>query len=228
MQLVELKKGDIFCDSNLVAKKFGIKHNKVVRTIENLATDLEELRGTQCTPKLMTEEREYRGRKFTSYLLSREFFSLLAMRFKGKKALEWQVKFNSAFYDMEKRILLDENNKQNSQWVTSRNQGKQIRLETTDIIKEFVEYATKQGSQKARFYYKHITTATYKALGLIQYKQPQLRDTLNILELGFLQSAEFVAQRSLRKHMESGEHYKAIFVLVKQDLEVFANGLLLN
>lgn len=220
-----MKRGEIFCDSNLVARKFGLKHAYVVRAVKTL---IEDLRVIPNHPKVMTEEREYRGREFTSYLMSREFFSLLAMRFKGKKALEWQVKFNAAFYDMEKSLILAENNKNNAPWLKSREQTKLVRKGTTDVIQKFVEYATAQGSKKAKFYYKHITNATYKALGLIQHKQPKIRDTLNVLELGFLQSAEFVAQKSIKKHMKNGEHYKAIFVLVKQDLEQFASGLLLK
>lgn len=225
MDLVEMKRGECFCDSNLVARKFGLKHAYVVRVIKTL---IDDLRVIPNHPKVMTEEREYRGRSFTSYLMTREFFSLLAMRFKGKKALEWQVKFNAAFYDMEKSLILSDSNKKNTPWIASRDQGKLVRKETTDIIKEFVDYATGQGSEKAKFYYKHITTATYRALGLIQHKQPKLRDTLNVLELGFLQSAEHVAQRSLKVHMLNGEHYKAIFVLVKQDLDRFSGSLMLT
>lgn len=228
MDLVKIKKGEIFCDSNTVSQKFQIKHNKVIRTIENLVDDLSKLRGTPSTPKVVEFENEYRGQKFKSYYMNREFFSLLSMRFKGKKALEWQVKFNSAFYQMETRLLIELHNKQDENWVAQRVQGKLARKNTTDMIKGFVDYATDQGSKSAKFYYKHITNATYKALGLITHKQPGLRNTLDSMQLAWLMSAEYVAQESLKKHMATGEHYKAIFVLVKQDIEAFAGALLLN
>ena len=228
MDLVKLKKGEIFCDSNLVSQKFKVKHNKVTRTIENLVEDLSGLRDTPCTPKVLEFDNEYRGQKFKSYHMNREFFSLLAMRFKGKNALEWQVKFNAAFYQMETRLLIEFHNKNDQKWVAERIQGKIARKETTDMIKGFVEYATEQGSKSAKFYYKHITNATYKALGLITHKQPGLRNTLDSMQLAWLMSAEYVAQQSLKKHMATGEHYKAIFVLVKQDIESFAGALLLR
>jgi len=48
-----------------------------------------------------------------------------------------------------------------------------------------------------------------------------------MLQLNQLMIAEVVAERSIRKHMEEGEHYKTIFTLVKQDLERFADGLMI-
>jgi len=137
------------------------------------------------------EERNYRGKKYTAYLMDREFFSLLSMRFKGKKALEWQVKFNAAFYDMEKLLLAEAWNSQSDPWLSSRKKGKQIRKDTTDVIKEFVEYATAQDSKSAKFYYKHITNATYRALGLLVYKKPKIRDTLDMMEINQLATAEY-------------------------------------
>jgi hypothetical protein len=48
------------------------------------------------------------------------------------------------------------------------------------------------------------------------------------MELNQLMLAEHVAERSIRKHMANGEHYKAVFTLVKADLERFAEGLMLD
>ena len=59
MDLVEVKKSEVFCDSQMVSRKFGQKHNKVIRTIKKLLSDMSKLRGTQGTPKVTTEERVY-------------------------------------------------------------------------------------------------------------------------------------------------------------------------
>ena len=225
MQLVEVKKNEVFCDSNMVSKKFGIKHNKVVRTIEKLLSDLDKLRGTECTPKVWTEERNYRGRDYTAYLMDRQFFSLLSMKFQGLKALEWQVKFNNAFYEMEKYILQAELNKSDVGFLQLRDQNKITRKEETNIIKEFVDYATSQGSKSAQFYYKHITNATYKALDLMVQKKPKLRDSLQGYEVAELILAERLAMNSLKKYMEAGRNYKDIYESVKDDLDRFANSM---
>jgi len=228
MDLVEVKGSEILCDSSMIAKKFGFKHNHVMKVIENLIKDVASIKGNFKCPLVVKEVRHYRGRDYEAYMLSREFFSLLCMRFKGQKALEWQMKFNAAFYEMESALLKQSENSQDDIWLKVRTQSKQLRLQQTDVIKEFVEYATNQGSKSAKFYYKHYTNATYKALGLIQHKRPKLKDTLDLMELSQLMVAENVAKLSIRKHMEAGEHYKSVFLLVKQDLLALSETLLIK
>ncbi len=228
MELVELRKNEIYCDSSLIARKFGVKHNKVMRTMETLEPKLEDFRGTGCTPKFELEEREYRGRNYTAILMNRDCFVMLAMRFDTKRAREWQGRFIAAFNNMEKMLLLEATNKKSDRWITDRTHGKQIRLETTDVIKEFVEYATSQGSKKAKFYYKHVTNSTYKALGLLTQQKPKLRDTLDIYELSQLSTAEQLVQRSFKRHMADGIPYKVIYKYVVKDLQVFSDSLLLE
>jgi Rha family phage regulatory protein len=228
MNLVEISKQEIVCDSSVVAKKFGMKHSELTKTITKLIADIGELRGGVAPPKSWKEDRHYRGTDYVAYIMSQQFFSLLAMRLKGDKALEWQIKFNDAFYQMERALLKSDENGKNSEWVKVRAQSKQIRLQQTDVIKEFVDYATSQGSKNAKHYYKHYTNATYKALKLIQFKKPKLKDTLDMMELAQLMVAENIAKQSIRKHIKDGEPYKAVYELVKRDLEVFAGTLFIT
>ena len=225
MALVEVKKNEIFCDSSLVAKKFGIQHAKVIKVIENL---IERLRVIQSHPKVEEFTKEYRGQSYKAYLMDREFFSMLCMRFDNEKALKWQLKFNNAFYEMEERILKSIENKQDNKFIEVREQTKIARKEETDIIKEFVDYAIKQGSTNAKFYYSNITKATYRALELMVQKKPKLRDTLDIYQLSELLLAERVAKNSLKKYMELGRHYKDVYKCVADDLTTFGNSLKLN
>ena len=37
-----------------------------------------------------------------------------------------------------------------------------------------------------------------------------------------------VAKQSIKKHMDAGEHYKTVYVLVKQDIESFASALMIS
>ncbi|RLG44499.1 MAG: hypothetical protein DRN81_04425 [Thermoproteota archaeon] len=218
MELVEIGKDDIFCDSSMVARKFRQKHKDVVKKIKKLQEDIGILRGVSNPPKVVSEQRVYRGAKYTAYLMNRAFFSLLAMRFKGVKALEWQVKFNDAFYEMEKTILQAELNKEDQGFLQLRDQGKIARRVETDVIKEFVEYATGQGSRSAQYYYKHITNATYKALGLIVQRKPKVRDSLKGYEVAELMLVERLAVKALKKYMKLGRNYKDIYESVKDDL----------
>jgi len=225
MDLVQYKSNEIYCDSSVVAKRFGIQHAKVVRTIENL---IERLRVTQSHAKVEKFTKQYRGQTYVAYYMDREFFSMLSMRFDNDKALEWQVKFNNAFYEMEERILKSIDNKSDTTFIEARQQTKLGRREETDVIKDFIDYATNQGSKSAKFYYKHITNATYKALELMIHKKPALRDTLDIYQLSELLLAERVAKNSLKKYMDLGRNYKDIYKSVSEDLIIFGNSLKLN
>ena len=160
--------------------------------------------------------------------MNRDGYMFLVMNISTKKAHSKKLAFIRAFNEMEKRLLsLNENSKDN-EWLRVRGQSKELRLQQTDVIKEFVEYATNQGSKSAKFYYKHVTNATYKALDLIQHKKPKLRDTLDCMELSQLMVAENIAKKSIKKHMNNNEHYKVVYELVKQDLLDFGSSLMLD
>jgi len=227
-ELVTIKGSWVFCNSQMVAEKFRKRHQYIIDKIEKLIADFDEIKGEEILPlNFQKFLAEYRGQKYKNYNMDRRSFTLLCTQFTGKKALEWQTKFVDAFLLLEKRQLISEQNKKSEQWLTQRKQGKLARKSETDTIKDFIEYATAQGSTKAHFYYKHFTDVCYKCLQLIQHKQPKLRETLDLLELHQLMMAEVVAERSLQKWMGEKEHYRAIFVLVKQDLERFAGSLIL-
>lgn len=229
--LVENKRGEVFADSGLVARRFGIKHKKVELVIEKVLNDYPDLRVLSKYPQTdeiyFTETRIYHGQQYTAYMMNRAFFSLVAMRFTTKPAREWQRKFNAAFYELENQLLLANSQRQDAQWLAQRVQTKLLRKAETDVIEEFVNYATAQGSNHANNYYRLITRATYRALGLIQYKQPNLRDTLNALQLSWLVTLESVAQASLRKYMKLNVHYKEIYKLVDSELRQYASPLTL-
>lgn len=84
--------------SLLVAEMFGKQHKNVLRAIENLIADLPESNGLNFEP---VEYTDAKGEKRSAYEISRDAFSLLAMGFTGKAALEWKLKFLEAFNLME-------------------------------------------------------------------------------------------------------------------------------
>lgn len=232
MDIVHLEGKKVVCSSLDLSKKINTKHRDVLRAIDKILEDYPDLMVGQDHPNqeeiLWFESQNYRGQDFDACFMNKEFFSLLMMRFKTPKAREWQRKFNSAFHKMERALLKEQVNKNNIEWQKAREQSKAIRHDTTDVIKQFVDYATEQGSKSAKFYYKHDNDACYSALQLIQHKQPKLRDTLDALELAQLMIAESVAKKAIVKYMSEGEHYKAIFVLVKQDLEGLAGTMMIG
>ena len=225
VELVSLVKGEPMASSELVSNRFGVAHSDMLKKISGFSLEISPVR---FGAMFSESSRKVRGRDFKTYLMTRDGYMFLVMNISTKKAHQQKLDFIDAFNAMEKALLSIESNGKNNEWVRARLQSKETRLQCTDVIKDFVEYATAQGSNSAKFYYKHITNATYSALGLIQYKKPKIRDILDFMELSQLVIAENVAKRSIRKHMDNGEHYKTVFVLVKQDLVNFASTLFLT
>ncbi|WP_270969979.1 Rha family transcriptional regulator [Campylobacter upsaliensis] len=112
----------IFCTSLDVARVFGKQHKNVLADIERILRDLREIgasydllnfqqvvRTSQTTnPK----NGKIVNRKMPMYNLTRDGFSLLAMGFTGKTALQWKIAFLNAFNEMErllKKELLNPN-----------------------------------------------------------------------------------------------------------------------
>lgn len=196
-----------------------------MRDIESLIENLNENNAQNIT--LLFSKKKFINeinREYFYYEMNRDGFSLLVMGFTGKKAFQWKIKFIEAFNLMEKTLL----NKNNEEWLTTREQGKLIRRNETDTIQEFTDYAITQGSKSAQFYYKHYTNATYKALQLLENKKPKTRETLDLLQLHQLLLAEDIVTKTIKREMENKEHYKVIFEKCKISLENFANSLMIS
>ena len=229
MDLIKVEKEKVFTDSLKFSEKLLINHRDVLRDIRSLIATNSAVQNEFVE----TNWTNAQNRTYPKFDMTKKGFMSLIMNTNvtpAKKELLYKVQneFIEAFEKMERIILQGKLNKENLEWNKSREQGKQIRLETTDTIKEFVEYATNQGSSSAKMYYKHFTSATYKALHFMQQAKPKLRDTLDLLQLHQLLLAEDLCKRSIKKYMEENLHYKEIYILVKQDIEKFADSLFLN
>lgn len=120
------QKGNLIVSSREVAKNFEKEHFNVTRDIENIIetlknTDNSKLRSqpikieglknsthekseVKIEDLFLESEFEHKGNSYKEYLLTRDGFTLLAMGFTGKKALEWKLKYIEAFNKMEKAL----------------------------------------------------------------------------------------------------------------------------
>lgn len=84
-----------------IAKNFGKNHQHVMRDIRNLRE------GVQNWTDLFYEStyvHEQNKQQYPMYLMNRDGFTLLAMGFTGKDALEWKLKYIQAFNEMEAKL----------------------------------------------------------------------------------------------------------------------------
>lgn len=211
-------------DSLLVAKHFEKEHFRVLRAIENLECS-EEFRASNFG---LSSYKSKQGKDLPMYRMTRDGFTFLCMGFTGAKAAKWKEAYIKAFNAMESRLLRLAKDEQ-VEWKQARLQGKDVRVSTWGTcVKEFVEYCKAQGSKSAEKYYVAITSMEYKALGLIEQKEKvpsHFRDTLDLMDLSFLMTAELTAVNAIRYGMEKGMGYKDIFQLAKQDVMRFADSV---
>ena len=212
-ELVYLKNDQALTDSLSVAEMFEKRHDTVLRAIENKIKNDSTQNCGQCFFK--TRYKDDSGKWNTKYLMNRDGFTFLAMGFTGKKADEWKWKYINAFKAMEKVIM----EKQTAIWIETRQQGKLIRKEETNIIQKLVEYAKEQGSGHADMLYMTYTKLANKMAGVTS------RDTATNAQLNDLSTMERLIAKVVLDGMEEGKHYKDIYKDSKQRLETVKGWL---
>ncbi len=100
LDLVTLNKnGQPTTTSKILADRFNKVHRDVVRAINNL--DIPEDFRVRNFAQSKFKADNINGLEYDCYEMTRDGFTLLAMGFTGKKAMEWKVKFIEAFNRME-------------------------------------------------------------------------------------------------------------------------------
>lgn len=228
-EIVEVKRGKVYCTSLMFAEKMEMLHGNVLRDIRELISH----NSVQISEFSEEEFVNGRNRKYKMFVMTKKGFFSLIMNTnvtpkRKEKLYKIQNNFIDAFEKMEKLLLKQQTNAKNVEWLKHRELGKNTRLELTDTIKDFVDYATSQGSKSAKMYYMNITKMEYKALNFIQLSKPKLRETLDTLELYQLLLAEEICKKSIKRSMDEGLHYKEIYIIAKQDIEKYANVILIK
>jgi len=99
--LIQAHGRNLWTTSQVIAEKFGKRHDNILRAVVNL----------DCSDEfrlLNFEEVNYideKGKPRKSFDISRNGFSLLGMGFTGKSAAKWKELFIAAFEKMERELL---------------------------------------------------------------------------------------------------------------------------
>ena len=235
--LVIAKHKDVFTNSKIVAEILDVEHAKLLRTVDRIVERLDRKQppgqsvvfksnSKMKFPQKFIESTftNKQGRTYKMYLMNEQAYMKLAMHLKGyEKAEQVQDSIIEAFSLMKERLL----QQSNSSWLEKRNEGKKVRLKETDTVKDFIEYAKKQGSQHAERYYIHFTKATNKALEIYAHMDSgaPIRDIATLEELGYVEQLENRVIAVLRWGMEEGLPYKFIFQEVKKHINELASIL---
>jgi phage regulator Rha-like protein len=226
--LVHTVKGEVFTDSKVISEMLEVEHKVLVNTIEK-TLNRQKNNGTDKPLKypqkfIESSFKNKMGRTYKMYELNEQAYLKLAMQLSGyEKAEIVQDQIIEAFSIMKEALL----NQQNNSWIEKRSETKQIRQIQTDVIKNFVNYATSQGSKSAIMYYQNITKMTNKALELlIQTKHGKpLRDLATITELGFISVVDNRAMQAIEDGMNRELPYREIYKFAKEEVEKLVDSL---
>lgn len=98
---IKNQNGQLTVTSRQIAETFNREHKGVLDTIRNLTAE------NYAVKNLIIESNyEARGKQYPEYLLTKDGFSLLVMGFTGSKALDWKLKYITAFNEMEQTLKI--------------------------------------------------------------------------------------------------------------------------
>lgn len=103
--IVSISNNTVVTTSMAVAEAFGKSHKDILRAISGLLAVLPDEHKRNFAPMLLDVEIGNGAvRKSTSYEITRDGFSLLAMGFTGRKALQFKLAYIDAFNAMEAQL----------------------------------------------------------------------------------------------------------------------------
>lgn len=100
--LVSIKHNTVITTSKQIAITFGKPHCRVMESVRNLTTSTPTEFG-QSNFRLSSYNNS-QGKRQPMYELTRDGFTLLAMGFTGKRALEFKLAYINAFNEMERKL----------------------------------------------------------------------------------------------------------------------------
>ena len=205
--LVQIVKNDIFTDSLVIAEGTDNKHESVQRRIRDYEKEISSL------GKLGFEIRPMKsGQEMKIYLLNEPQATFLITLLKNTEiVVNFKLELVKQFYKMRQFIL----ERQTTQWIETRKQGKLTRKSETDVIKELVEYAKNQGSKNAEMFYMTYSKLANKMAGIDK------RDNATINQLNNLSLIENIILHCIRAGIEQEKHYKKIYQDCKARLVMF-------
>lgn len=98
--ILSTQNGEPVASSRQIAESFEKRHDHVMRDIDSIKKDAPNF-GEMF---FETQAPDSYGRPQRTYLMNRDGFTLLAMGFTGKAALEWKLRYIAAFNAMEKQL----------------------------------------------------------------------------------------------------------------------------
>lgn len=219
--LISLRNEKLYVSTSIISKKCKVEHRSILQLIKTHKIDIEDF------GKLLEDKEKIpKGRPLNVFLLNEEQFTFLVTLMQNSiTTVQAKKLITKEFFNMRKWILEQKTQKQNQQYIETRNQSKLGRKQETDIIKDFIDYAKSQGSKSADKYYMIISKMENSAFFILKEKFKNVREILNIQQLSKIIIADMIVKEAIIEGMEKEMFYKDIFQLAKKRVVAMANSV---
>lgn len=213
-ELVFLKNEQALTTSLKVAEYFEKEHVHIMRDIRDLSKQLEDVSNFGQMFHKSTYTDSY-NRRQPMYLLNRDGFTLLAMGFTGKKALQFKLNYIQAFNAMEAALT----ERQSEQWREMRGATKEGCKELNAVIHELWLFAKANGctASEEKFFMNF-----YKLMNKIVGVNPKSRDKLPLWKLFDIERLQYIAKTVIKGLLAKGEDYHLPYKKCKDAFESYA------
>lgn len=194
-------RGQIVTDSRDVAAVLGKRHKDVMRQIRMMGAHLNGRNFAPVDFFIPATYTDPKGESRPCYYLTQMGCEMIANKQTGAAGTLFTAQYVKVFHAMKEFIM-----ERNSPiWQDTRELTKAVRKQETDAIREYVEYATAQGSTHAVRYYTSISRLANKTAGITD------RDLAHVEQLSGLMLVERIIAEEIRAGIAAGKPYKQIY-----------------
>ncbi len=220
--------GEVYANSNEIAKQFGKRHDDVIKKIDN---EIERFHSAKLRNAIddffrVSDYINSNNRSFRRYDLTFKGFQQIVLSYTGDKAFENRVNFINAFETLLKTVhdnqLQAQLNLKSDVWLDIRTEAKLERTKFTDALSEvFMPQRVKEGKETDQFLSRYIKNFTdniiYKKLGIKTTIGVKVnRDIFTATQIVKVGIIEEQISELIYKYQD--EYYKDIYKIIKAEL----------
>lgn len=207
------KNNEPFTTSSIIAEFTGVQHHTITRLIQQHEQDFNEFGLLRFQIDAVKSEG-YRGTKYTkTYQLNEQQATLLMTYLRNtEKVRAFKIELVRQFYIMREALR----ERQSTEWMLTRRQGKLIRRAETDTLYKLGEYAAKQGSRHMQ---KEVYRTYTKLVNSLVGIEAGERERASFKTLSVIAFLEDMILHTVEDEMSNGTYYKEIYRKCKENGE---------
>jgi Rha family phage regulatory protein len=193
--LVKIENGQPVTSSRKVAEDFGKLHKDVLESARSIIT----LAENSADLFFETTMPDSYGRSQKAYLMNRDGFTLLAMGFTGKKAMQWKMKYIAAFNQMEQKLAtldqpsyqIEDKIKRAEKWIVEARELMDTQLQLHETKQQLTE-AKPKADFVDQYVDKGITYSIRQTTKILGIPERKFLDILMTSRIVFRQSGNIM------------------------------------